>query len=82
VATDTVSFDLQDLTIEEIELIEDTLDIAFDDLFKKGAKKGRLMRAVAFIAKRREDPAFTWEQAGSLRIEFEQGSDPTEAGAP
>ena len=27
-----------------------------------------MMQALAFISKRREDPDFTWEQAGELRI--------------
>ena len=34
-----------------------------------------MLQALAYISKRRDDPEFTWEMAGDLRINPEQ-SDP------
>lgn len=79
---ETFSVDLNDLTIAEIEQIEEIIDAPFDAAFAPGMKRGKVLRALAFVAKRREDPTFTVEQAGRLRIEVDATTDPTEASAP
>jgi hypothetical protein len=77
--SDIVSLDIQDLTVEEVELIEDYLDLPIDQAFGPNAKRGKLLRAVAFVTKRREDPTFTWEQAGALKVKLAADTDPTPA---
>lgn len=77
--SDILSLDIQDLTVEEIEIIEDYLDLPIDKAFGPDAKRGKLLRAVAFVTKRREDPSYTMEQAGSLKVQMAGDSDPTNA---
>ncbi|MFE0699413.1 hypothetical protein [Streptomyces sp. NPDC058872] len=75
---EVLSLDIDSLSIDEIELIEDVIDGPLDQLAKPGARKGRLLRAMAVVIKRREDPNFSAEDAGKLRIEFKQKpKDPT-----
>jgi hypothetical protein len=61
---------LDSLSIEDIEVIEDALGASIDDIFADGAKvpKGKLMRAIAFVVKRKTDETFTIEQAGKLTM--------------
>lgn len=63
-----LSVDLNDLTIEEVELIEDILDQPFESAFGPGQKRGKAMRALAFIAMRRDDPAVTMADVGQVKI--------------
>lgn len=66
--SDELVFDLDDLTIEEIELLEEKTGVPIDEIGGKGIKKGTMLRTMAYIMKRRENPEFTWEEAGKLRI--------------
>jgi hypothetical protein len=52
----TLSVDLDDLTIDEIDAVESITDVALDELSAVGRKKAKLLRALAVIAKHREDP--------------------------
>ncbi len=82
-ALDSVlSIDVSTLTIEEVEIIEDTVDMPFDEAFKPGHKKARLMRALAYIAQRRTNPNVTLEEVGALRIAVTKTEEsPTNASA-
>lgn len=83
-AEDELSVDLEHLTVGEIEEIEELTGLAIDALADPKAPKGRVMRALGYVVKRRADPEFTWEQAGALKVRFdEQGSSarPTSASA-
>ncbi|MFE2245250.1 hypothetical protein [Streptomyces lavendulae] len=78
VTSDVLSMDIDSLTIDEIETIEDIIDGPLDSLAKPGAKKGRLLKAMAYVVKKRENPEFTLEDAGRLRIELKaKKADPT-----
>lgn len=75
--------DIDYLTGNEVIAIEDLADVPFDQLGAEGQKKGRLLVAIATVMKRREDPSFTFEQAGDLRIRLTdevEAEDPTEPG--
>ncbi|MDX3295135.1 hypothetical protein PV569_15615 [Streptomyces scabiei] len=75
---DVLSLDIDSLSIDEIEIIEDIIDGPLDQIAKPGARKAKLLRAMAVVIKRRDDPSFTAEDAGSLRIEFKnKPKDPT-----
>ncbi|MGO1048803.1 hypothetical protein [Crossiella sp. CA198] len=76
--SEALTADINDLSVAEIELIEDVTDTPFDILCDPVGKKGRMLRALAFIVRRREDPEFTWEQAGNERIVLVDKENPHE----
>ena len=77
--TDVFTIDINDLTIAEVVLIEEMTGLPLDALGQPDAPKGKMMQALAFISKKREDPDFTWEQAGELRISaVSEKVDPTD----
>jgi len=53
---DHLELDLDDLTIGEMEDIEDIIDAPIDSLTDPTAKKAKTLRALAFIAARRTHP--------------------------
>ena len=73
------SIDINDLTIGEIVEIEERTGLPLDALGQADKPKGRMLQALAYIVKRREDPEFTWEQAGELKINTKsEPVDPTD----
>ena len=63
-----VNFNLNDLTIGEIVTIEELTGLPFDAMTDPDKPKGKLLQAIAYISRRRENPEFTWEEAGALKI--------------
>jgi hypothetical protein len=61
---------LESLTIEDIEIIEDVVGVAIDDIFggTKTVPKGKLLKAIAFVVNRKTDPEFTLEAAGKMTM--------------
>jgi hypothetical protein len=57
---------------DEIEAIEEKLGGPIDEVLGAGRKRGRVLRAISWIVMRREDPEFTWEQAGKVRWKLQQ----------
>jgi len=70
VSSDVLSLNIDSLTLDEIEIIEDLIDAPLDSLGKPGAKKARLLKAMAYVIKRRDNPDFTLEDAGRLKIQL------------
>ena len=68
--TDTEHFniDINDLTIAEVVEIEDRTGLPLDALGQADKPKGRMLQAFAYISKRRDNPDYTWEMAGALKI--------------
>ena len=62
------NIDINSLTIAEVVEIEDRTGMPLDALGQADKPKGRMLQALAYITKRREDKEFTWEMAGELRI--------------
>ena len=61
-----VSYDLDDLTLDEVELIEETAGgVPFSEV-NYGSAKG--MKAFAFALMRRNDPNVTLEDVGKVKI--------------
>jgi hypothetical protein len=60
--------DISDLSIAEIVEIEDRTGLPLDAMGQDDKPKGRMLQALAFIVKRRDNPDFTWEMAGALKI--------------
>ena len=79
--TDTEHFniDINDLTIAEVVEIEDRTGLPLDALGQADKPKGRMLQALAYISKRRDNPDFTWEMAGALKISTDSTpADPTD----
>lgn len=64
----TQAFDFESLTLNEVETIELITGSSIDQLLDAGQAKGKAMKAIIFIMKKRTDPNFTLEQAGNLSM--------------
>ncbi|MFB7860590.1 hypothetical protein [Streptomyces sp. NPDC056069] len=71
-----LSLDLNSLTIDEIDIIEEITGAPLDELRKPGQRRGPMLRAMAVVLKRREDPNFSAADAGRLRLEFKGKAKP------
>jgi hypothetical protein len=80
---DVLSLNLESLTIDEIDAIEEIIDAPLDSLSKPGVRKAKLLKAMAYVIKKRDNPDFTIEDAGRLRLILKPATpaDPTEANA-
>ncbi len=79
----TQAFDFESLTLNEVEQIELITGSSIDQLMDAGQAKGKAMKAIIWIMKKRTDPNFTLEQAGALSMTeanalFAGESDPKE----
>jgi hypothetical protein len=77
------TFDFESLTLNEVEQIELITGASIDQLLDAGQAKGKAMKAIIFIMKKRIDPDFTLEQAGQISMTeanslFAGASDPKE----
>ena len=76
---DTLNIDVSDLTIAEIVEIEDLTGLPLDALGQDDKPKGRMLQALAYISKKRDNPEFTFEDAGKLKITTHSSKpDPTD----
>lgn len=62
------TFDFESLTLNEVEQIELITGNSIDQILDAGQPKGKAMKAIIFIMKKRLDPNFTLEQAGSISM--------------
>jgi hypothetical protein len=62
------TFDFESLTLNEVEQIELITGSSIDQLLDAGQAKGKAMKAIIFIMKKRIDPDFTLEQAGQISM--------------
>ena len=62
------NIDIDDLTIAEVVEIEDRTGLPLDALGQADKPKGKMLQALAYIVKRRDNPDFTWEMAGAMKI--------------
>lgn len=71
---DVTQLDFDSLTIAELEDIEEVCGVSIDEFFggmeKQGTKKMKMLRVMAYIVTKRENPAFTFEEAGDIKIVF------------
>ena len=65
---ETFNIDINDLTIAEVVEIEDLTGMPLDALGQDDKPKGRMLQALAYITKKKENPEFTFEEAGKLKI--------------
>ena len=65
---DVLNIDISELTIAEVVEIEALTGQPLDALGQPDKPKGLMLQALAYISKRKDDPSFTFEQAGALKI--------------
>ncbi len=75
---DPVEVDIETLKIREIEELEEISGMSVDSLDTGDVPKGKLLRALAYIVKKRDNPDFTLEDAGELVIKPVSDADPKE----
>jgi hypothetical protein len=68
------------LTVGELELLEERTGRPLSRLFDDDAPRGTLLHSLAFIQLRRDDPATTWEAAADVVVELEGLNDDEEVG--
>lgn len=76
--SDELSIELESLTVGEIEEIEEITGYPIDKVFDGDRPRGKVLRAIGFVVKRRENPDFTLEDAGRLVVRLAE-PDPTTA---
>jgi hypothetical protein len=62
------AFDFESLTLDEVEMIENLTGVAIERIAEDGAPKGKNLKSLIFVMMRRNDPAFTIEQAGKYTL--------------
>ena len=65
---ESLSLDISDLTIAEIVEIEELTGMPLDSLGQPDKPKGKMLQAMAYISKKRNNPDFSFEDAGKIKI--------------
>jgi len=60
---------ISSLTLDEVETIENLSGTPMDELLQKGQLKGKALKAVFWVAKKRTNPDFKMEDAGKVTFE-------------
>ena len=78
---DVFTLDVNELTIDDIETIEEITGKPIDALSDPDMPKGKMMRAIAFVQARRTDPDATIESVGKLKMQMavDDPKDPDES---
>jgi hypothetical protein len=66
--TERLELNFDDLTIGEIEEIEEITGRSIQSIQDPEAPMGSTLRVLAYIIKRRDNPEFTLEEAGDLIV--------------
>lgn len=77
--SEELNISLDELTVAEIETIEEIVGLPIDRAFgdrDAPQPRGKVLRALGFVVKRRDNPDFTLEDAGNLVIRMSE-PDPT-----
>lgn len=69
-----IELKVDDLTLNEIELVEDLIEAPFDSLQDPKMRKAKMLKALAAVTLKRDNPSLTTEEAlaeaGNRRIKF------------
>lgn len=71
---------IESLTGGEIIAMEDFAGVPIDEFGSPGVKKGRVMVAMAWAVKHRQDPDYTFDEAMDLSISFDSKGEPDPSG--
>lgn len=80
------TFDFESLTIEDVETIEHIAGTAIDSIMDDKSLKGKTLKAIVFVVKKKENPMYTLDDAAKVpfkeAMEMLQGdADPKETSA-
>ena len=64
-----MNVDYADLTLGEIETIEELTGKTLDDIVEVKTPRGRLMRALVFVITKRTNPNYTFEETAKLTLD-------------
>lgn len=64
-----MNIDYSDLTLGEIETIEELTGKTLDEIIEVKTPRGRLMRALVFVITKRTNPAYTFEETAKLTLD-------------
>lgn len=78
VDADVLVFNINELRVREIEEIEEITGEPLEQSFSMDRPRGKMLRLIGYIVKKRDNPDFTMEMAGELRVIIDE-SDPTPA---
>ena len=56
------------LTLDEVETIENIVGVSIDDMLNKGELRGKPLKAMVWIYTRRNNPDYKIEDAGKLTL--------------
>ena len=76
---ETIDLDLDDMSMEEAGLLEETLNMGIDEIAERLQMPGpkiKIFQAMLFVTKRREDPSVTMADIGPLKLSQLGGGDP------
>lgn len=73
---DVFTIDINSMTIADIETIEEITGQPIDKIGDPNAPKGKMMRALAFVKARKDNPDVTMEDVGNMVINVAD-TDPT-----
>lgn len=57
---------IETLTLDEVETIENLSGCPMDELMGAGKLKGKALKAIVWVAKKRTNPDFKFEDAGKV----------------
>lgn len=60
--------DYQALTLNEVEEVEKLTGVSIDAIANDGQPKGRVLKVLIWVLRKREDPSYTIEAAGKLTL--------------
>lgn len=63
-----LSSQLEDLTLNEVCELEESLDISISDIGEPGVRLGNVMRHLMWIVAQRDNPNVTLEEAGTATL--------------
>lgn len=67
-ADEYLDINLGELRVSEIEQIEEIVGVPIDQAFGANNPRGKALRALGYVVKKRENPEFTIEDAGNLIV--------------
>jgi hypothetical protein len=66
--SNTINFDPEDLTLDEVEEVETILGGSIDTVLSGEKPKAKALKAIVLVLTKRTDPSATMESVGSVKL--------------
>lgn len=63
-----VNIDFNSLTLDEVEIVEAMTQKSIETIMDEGNPRGRALKALIFIIRKRSNPDYTIEMAGKVNL--------------